>query len=124
LTDRNYFALQALPTYYSTSASPIARSKSNGGEQNSFLVGAGALVGTTTFAGAATGSIWAAGEASGAIAAYASVGGETFIIGSAAAISDIGALGLTGAMLGAGAGVVLTVPLGAGYYIGTKISPG
>jgi hypothetical protein len=88
-----------------------------------FVAVAGAFVGTTTFGTAVAFSTYAASEAPAAIATVMSIGGETALIGSAAAISDIGGMAFVGASVGAGGGVALLAPLGIGYGVGTVISP-
>jgi RHS repeat-associated protein len=105
---------------------PSAQSQAptpQGQQQNDFVGAAGALVATTTFIGGVAGSVYAYGELPAAIAAYSSVGGEVALIGTAAAVSDVGALALVGASVGAAGGVVLAAPLGIGYGVGHKISP-
>jgi hypothetical protein len=81
------------------------------------------FVGTTTFSTAVAFSAWAATEMPAAISGFMSVGGEVALIGSASAIGDIGGMAFVGASLGAGGGVVLLAPLGAGYALGSAISP-
>jgi hypothetical protein len=88
-----------------------------------FVAVAGAFVATTSFGTAVAFSSYAAAHAPAAIATFMSIGGEAAVIGSAAAISDIGGMFFVGALAGAGGGVVLLAPLGVGYGVGTLISP-
>jgi hypothetical protein len=95
--------------------------------QNNYVPLAEATLATTTFAGAAYGSYYAYGELPEAIEAvttYSGVGAslEIPIIGRAAAAADVGAMSMVGASVGAASGVVLLVPLGAGFAIGSTIS--
>jgi hypothetical protein len=90
---------------------------------NNFVRAAGALVATTTTAGAVLGASYAYLELPGALAEFASWGGEVALLGSAGAFSDIGAMGMTGAMLGAEGGILVLPAFGAGYAVGSYISP-
>ena len=57
-------------------------------------------------------------------AAALSLGGEGAFLGSIGALSELGAAPLfVGAPLGAAVGIVLLVPLGAGYAVGTAAYP-
>jgi hypothetical protein len=77
----------------------------------------------------ALGSAYAISELPGALGAAATYAGagasstEVFIVGSAAAVSDVGAMGMVGGMVGAAGGMALLPALGAGYFLGSQISP-
>jgi hypothetical protein len=93
------------------------------------VVAAGGLVGSTTVIGGVSGFLYAYGERPSALASFATYSGvgvssfEVGAIGTASSISDVGAMSMTGAMLGAEGGIVLLPALGIGYGVGTLISP-
>jgi hypothetical protein len=111
------FNLESFSTTGSVGFMPRAASPNN------FIRAAGTLVGTTTAAGAFLGATYAYLELPAAVADFMSWGGEVALLGTAGAFSDIGAMGMTGAMLGAEGGILLLPVFGAGYALGSYISP-
>jgi hypothetical protein len=93
------------------------------------VTAAGAVVGTSSVLGGVAGSAYAISELPSALAAAATYTGagasstEVFVIGSAAAIADVGGMGIVGVSLGAAAGVASLPAFGAGYFIGSQIAP-
>jgi RHS repeat-associated protein len=89
-----------------------------------FVALSGVVVGTTTVIGMYVAATHAISEVALAGAAALSLGGEGAFLGSIGALSELGAAPLfVGAPLGAAVGIVLLVPLGAGYAVGTAAYP-
>lgn len=88
-----------------------------------FVATAEAFVAATSAGGAIFGGTYAASEAGEAIEISMAAGGEIALIGTVQAVSDIGALSVVGATTGAAAGIVALPALGAGYAVGSLISP-
>ncbi len=132
--DPNYFGVSGSDSGSSipdagASANTVPPTGFQSQQDSNFMIASGAVVGTSSALGVVAGSAYAMSELPSALAAAATYAGagasstEVFIIGAASAISDVGAMGMVGATLGAAAGVASLPVFGAGYFIGSQISP-